>query len=158
MMHLAPTADLSGDRFRMARPAAQLRLGYLVSQYPAVSHTFIYREIVALRKSGATILTSSVNLPDRPANQLPECERVEADGVFYIKATPALRIGAAIIRTLFSRPRGFFAGLATAFNHGFSNPSEFFRWCGYFGEAVIVGDRLRSQGFHRLHVHFATEV
>ena len=35
--------------------AARPRMGYLVSQYPAVSHTFILREVLALRQMGHDI-------------------------------------------------------------------------------------------------------
>ena len=40
-------------------------LAYLVSRYPAISHTFILREIQHLRALGHTICTASVNEPDR---------------------------------------------------------------------------------------------
>jgi colanic acid/amylovoran biosynthesis glycosyltransferase len=40
-----------------------LRVAYLVSQYPALSHTFIEREIAALRAGGVEVSTFSV----RPA-------------------------------------------------------------------------------------------
>ena len=52
------------------------RLGYLVSRYPAVSHTFILREILQLRQAGFEIHTASVNAPDR---RLEEMSADEAD-------------------------------------------------------------------------------
>ena len=44
--------------------APKLRLGYLVSQYPAVNHTFILREIRALRALGFDIRVVSIRKPD----------------------------------------------------------------------------------------------
>ena len=41
------------------------RLGYLTSRYPAVSHTFILREIAQLRAAGFEIHSASVNEPER---------------------------------------------------------------------------------------------
>ena len=40
-------------------------MAYLVSRYPAISHTFILREIQGLRALGHTIITASINAPDR---------------------------------------------------------------------------------------------
>ena len=39
------------------------RIGYLTSQYPAPSHTFIRREIAALRAMGLEIATYSIQRP-----------------------------------------------------------------------------------------------
>ena len=43
-----------------AASAPQMRVAYLVSRYPATSHTFISREIQALRELGMEIDTFSV--------------------------------------------------------------------------------------------------
>ena len=40
-------------------------IGYLVSQYPAVTHTFILREIRSLRALGWDVRIVSVGAPDR---------------------------------------------------------------------------------------------
>ena len=37
-----------------------MRIAYLVNQYPAVSHTFIRREILALEKQGHEVLRISI--------------------------------------------------------------------------------------------------
>ena len=39
-------------------------LAYLVSRYPAVSHTFILREVLGLRRLGWTVHVASVNPPE----------------------------------------------------------------------------------------------
>lgn len=41
------------------------RLGYLVSRYPGISHTFILREVLELRRQGFEIEVASINPPDR---------------------------------------------------------------------------------------------
>ena len=40
-----------------------MRLAYLTSQYPATSHTFISREVAALRKLGVSLDTFSIRPP-----------------------------------------------------------------------------------------------
>jgi colanic acid/amylovoran biosynthesis glycosyltransferase len=147
---------LTSDEAR--RYPAGLRLAYLTSRYPAVSHTFIFREIAALRLLGVTVEASSVNPPDRPTNQLPECEQVEEARVFYIKRTPVHRIVTAHLRTLITRPLALLRGLGLILSHAGTNIKQLGRWVGYLAEAVIVGDWLRRSGCRHLHVHFATEV
>lgn len=137
---------------------ADLRLAYLTSRYPAVSHTFIFREIAALRLSGATVEASSVNPPDRPTNQLPEFEQVEETQVFYIKRASLSQIAKAHLRTLAARPWETLQGFRLALSHAGASGKQLVRWIGYFAEAVIVGDWLRRRGHRHLHVHFATEV
>ncbi|MCG9104886.1 hypothetical protein LH462_14330, partial [Laribacter hongkongensis] len=62
-----------------------VRLAYLVSVYPAVSHTFILREIMRLRELGLEIVTASVNPPDRAREVMDDCERGEADRTYCLK-------------------------------------------------------------------------
>ena len=49
---------------------AGIRLAYLVSQYPTVSHTFILREIRYLRKLGCDVQVISISSPDRPPEKM----------------------------------------------------------------------------------------
>jgi len=37
-----------------------MRIGYIVSRYPGISHTFIQREVMGLRKLGWEITTISI--------------------------------------------------------------------------------------------------
>jgi len=58
------TTAASSDRIegaRQQRPPSQL--AYLLSSYPAISHTFLLNEIVELRKLGFTIDVASINKP-----------------------------------------------------------------------------------------------
>lgn len=137
---------------------AELRLAYLTSRYPAVSHTFIFREIAVLRLLGATVEASSVNTPDRPTNQLPDCEKVEEAQVFYIKKASLGLIILSHLRTFAMRPRATVRGLRLAAAQAGTNIRQLVLWLGYLAEAVVVGDWLRRRGYRHLHVHFATEV
>ena len=62
------------------------KLAYLVSAYPAISHTFILREIRRLRALGLDIVTASINRPDRPVEAMEAYERQEARGTYVLKA------------------------------------------------------------------------
>jgi glycosyltransferase involved in cell wall biosynthesis len=131
------------------------RLAYLVSRYPAVSHTFVLREIRALRALGFTIDTSSINATDRPPADLTAAEREEADQTFYVKDAGLLPILGAHVATLLTRPKGYLAGLGNALRRGWPDLRGLAWAMFYFVEAVAVGRWMRRRGQTHLHVHFA---
>ena len=77
-----------------------MRLAYLVSQYPAVSHTFILREVRTLRNAGFDIHVASVNAPDRPDDALTAEERAEAATTWFVKQQGLLAVARAHLTTL----------------------------------------------------------
>ena len=84
------TTTLTAEMHASVPPAATggrdtRRLAYLVSQLPALSHTFILRKIQALRRRGFRIRVASINAPDRPPAALTHAERVEATRTYYVK-------------------------------------------------------------------------
>lgn len=131
-------------------------IGYLVSRYPAASHTFILREVERLGALGLRIETASINRPDRADAQLTAAERRARAQTFYVKAAGPLGAWRAHWATLRRRPGGYLRGLALALRLGGSDLRQLlFGWF-YFIEAVLVGDWLTQRGLAHLHVHFAT--
>src|SRR5271163_608263 len=47
-----------------------VRLAYLVSEYPAVSHTFILREVRRLRTMNLDVRVASINSPGQPLDEM----------------------------------------------------------------------------------------
>ena len=60
------------------------RIAYLVSQYPAVNHTYILREIRELRRLGWDIQVASIRADARPSSQLTAEEREELPKTWYV--------------------------------------------------------------------------
>src|SRR6266404_1115217 len=83
---------------------AQIRIAYLVSQYPAANHTFILREIMQLRRMGMDIRVASIRAADRPFERLTSDEQNEQSATFYVKAAGFAGLLAASLRVFFSRP------------------------------------------------------
>ena len=92
-----------------AAPTAAPRLAYLLSQHPAVSHTFVFDEIANLRSLGFHIETASIN-PPSTSRPLTAAEVAAAAETLYIKHTPLLRVTSVFCSTLFTRPAVFFRG------------------------------------------------
>jgi len=152
----APTAkDLT---VKVQATASACRLAYLLSQYPAVSHTFFLSEIRELRKLGLTIEVASINRPDRSLSAMPEVESKEAEKTFYIKSAGAAWAAWIAAKTLLRRPRVFTRGLSAALRLGRWDLNATLYAIFYFAEALILGDWMRSRSLHHLHIHFCGPV
>jgi glycosyltransferase involved in cell wall biosynthesis len=134
------------------------RIVYLLSCYPAVSHTFFLGEIRQLRKLGFTIEPASINPPDRPRSSLSPVEVDEADQTFYIKPAGIAHAVAVSAKTLLLRPTVFVRGVAAALRLGRSDPAATLYALFYLAEAFILGDWMRSRGHRHLHIHFCGPV
>ncbi len=132
------------------------RIAYLVSQYPAYSHTFILREVQQLRQLGVSIVVASINLPDRSFEQLTDIEKNEAEHTFYVKSQGLLNATAALGKTLLLNPIGLLKGLKHVIKLGGLDIKRLLYHVFYLVEAMLLGHWMRSQKITHLHVHFAT--
>ncbi len=133
-----------------------LKMGYLISRYPALSHTFILREVRGLRELGLQIETASINGLDRAATDLTGEEREEAARTFFVKPAGWRGALSAHWRMIFQQPFGYARGLCFALWLGGLDLRQMVLHFCYFIEAAMVGAWLRAQGLRHLHVHFAT--
>jgi len=138
--------------------ASECRLVYLLSRYPAVSHTFFLNEVLELRRLGFTIEVASINEPDRSRSSMPAVEAGEAEKTFYIKSQGAAWAGWIAAKTFLSRPQVFVRGLAAALRLGRWDPAATLYALFYFAEALILGDWMRLRGHRHLHIHFCGPV
>ncbi len=130
-------------------------MGYLVSKYPAVSHSFILREVRALRERDIEIEVASINAAP-PSQDLTSVERQEAAATFFVK--PAGAIGAlnSIAWMLTRRPSSLLIGLRTALGLGGTDAKRTLLHLFYYVEAAILVRWMHQRSLNHLHVHFAT--
>ena len=133
-----------------------LRLGYMVSRYPALNHTFIMREIHTLRALGFDVRVVSVRQPDRDPAQLSPQEAEEFGLTFSVLGSGAWRILAAHLRTLLRSPLAYVATLAYAIRLGGRDIGRAASHVLYFAEAVVAGDYLVRAGVTHFHSHFSS--
>lgn len=128
-------------------------VAYLVSQYPALSHAFIEREIGELRAAGVQVSILSVRRPD-PDELLSEQARADALDTVAIQGLDVPTLLAHHLRYLLAHPR---AWLATALRSARQarGPRRRLKRLMYFAEAVPTLAVLRAQGVRHVHVHFA---
>jgi len=132
------------------------RLAYLVSEYPATSHTFILREVIGLRARGFDIITASINPDTRPMDAVTDEERDERLNTYVLKRHGVRGAVAAIGWTLRHHPRGLWRGLRVAFGRAAANPRLSHKHFFHLIEALMVGRWMTRQQARHLHVHFAT--
>jgi len=128
------------------------RVAYLVSQYPAASHTFILREVRRLRELGFDVRVASVRAGDRPFDRLTHEEQEEQRHTFYVKPAGALAALGANLRLLLTEPLGYLGALPFALRLGG------IRYLLYFAEAAVFADWLRRERLEHVHMHFTTTV
>lgn len=129
-------------------------VAYLVSQYPALSHSFIEREILAVRAQGVDVHTFSIRQAD-PRTLLTQTMRDEAASTFNVRGQRLdawLGAGLSLGRR---GPRAPLAGIRRAATSGRLEPRTKI-WQGfYLAEAVLIYEELRRRGIRQVHAHFA---
>ncbi len=134
-------------------------IAYLINRYPAISHTFILREVQGLRAQGMRIETISVNPADRPFDQLTAAEQSEDTRTFCLK-TPGAgpRYIRTLLRLLFTRPAVYVRGLKAWSKYGEWDVRARLMAIFYLAEALLVGDWMDEHGLDHVHVHFGGAV
>lgn len=135
-----------------------MKIAYLVSQYPASSHTFILLEVLSLKKKGFEILVASINSPDRPFDKLTPDEQNESANTLYVKKQGIVGATIALLYTLLFHPLGFLCGVWTCFKLCRWNLGELAYHFLYLAEALIIGKWMEENKLTRLHVHFGMAV
>lgn len=128
-------------------------IAYLCSEYPAISHTFIYREIESLRKAGMTVFTASIHKPEKLDIMTP-AEQEEAANTLMVLSQPAASIIGAHVQCLFNNPGGYLKMAASAFQLLFTGPKNPIKAAAYFAEAGILLRWARERGITHIHEHF----
>lgn len=130
-----------------------MRVAYLVSRYPAVSHTFILREVIALRSLGVEVDTFSVRAAGAP-DALSDADR---DELALTTPLVPLRIRSAVglVMTLARHPAAWVRTLRAALGH--ANPGlRAALWQAFYTiEALLLWRHLTRRGITHVHVHFA---
>jgi colanic acid/amylovoran biosynthesis glycosyltransferase len=132
------------------------RIGYLVSRYPAISHTFILREVTELKNLGFLIEVASINGEDRPWNALTEIERKENELCFYVKSAARGRLAKDLVVTLCESPVTFLKAVTMATRANGPDLRRIAKNLFYLLEAVLVSQWIKRLNLGHLHVHFAT--
>ena len=135
-------------RISTGRPA----IVYLINQYPAVTHTFIKREVLALERLGVDI----IRVAARVGKALVDPGDVDEEKrTNYLLRRP-LRLLQAATSILVLRPRRFAKALATTLRLMRRSDRGPFLHILYLVEACGVASLVRATGAAHIHAHFGT--
>lgn len=130
-----------------------MRIGYLVNQYPKISHTFIRTEIAGLENAGTEVVRFSIR--PSPDELIDPEDLLEAERTRILLETPvrnALKAlaGAAV------RPAALATAVALASRMGRVSDRGLGRHYAYLAEACVLRTWAREAGVQHVHAHFGT--
>jgi len=131
-----------------------MRIGYFINQYPAVSHSFIRREILALESLGLQVSRFAIR-PDR-SEVIDNADKIEAGKTLFIVKASIFEVAKIITKKVFFEPVRFFKVLlfTLRFNARYEKNIKKSLIC--FFEACILASWAKKQDIQHLHVHFGT--
>jgi colanic acid/amylovoran biosynthesis glycosyltransferase len=131
-----------------------MRIAYLINRYPAVSHSFIRREILALERRGHDVLRISIRgWDDELQGEEDKLERTRTRFVLMGGAGPLVF---AFLRLLVTHPVRLMKALGLAWKVSRRADRPFDIHLIYLLEACLVAAWLRTENITHLHAHFGT--
>jgi glycosyltransferase involved in cell wall biosynthesis len=128
-------------------------VAYLISRYPAVSHTFIQREVAAVRATGVEVHTFAVRAA-ADTDALSAADRESAATTASLlppSGRDLLQAGLDALR----HPTATRALLAHALRRGRGAPRATLWQLFYAAEALLLWRKLHARGLRHVHTHFA---
>lgn len=138
----------------MSETSGHVRCAYVVSRYPYVSHTFIRREVRALRDLGVDLHTATVRRADQEDLPSP-ADREEARTTYSILPASPWRLLAAHARAVRAAPIGYLTTFAEAIRRPRPSPRALLWQVFYFVEAILLWDWMRASNLRHVHAHHA---
>ncbi len=129
-------------------------IAYITTGYPALSHSFILREVEALRRRGVEVTTTSVHRASEHS-LLTEQDRRAFETTYALLPPRWNQVAGVHLHALVRHPRAFASTLGRALK--LRRPG----WRGtlwqvfYFGEALTAWQHWRRLGVRHVHAHFA---
>jgi colanic acid/amylovoran biosynthesis glycosyltransferase len=130
------------------------RVAYLINQYPAVSHSFIRREILELERSGVEVVR--IGLRGWNGVIADEENQRESSKTSYIQKRGVVRLLILFLMTLIASPIRMLRAVILAVDMARQSPRPLYVHLFYVIEACAVADILNNNQVQHLHAHFGT--
>ena len=130
-----------------------MRIAYFINQHPAISHTFIRREIRAIESLGVTVFRYAL----RPGANLVDLEDTkEEEQTRYVFRDGAGEMLLCCLTMLLSRPLTTVRVIIRAVRIGWRSDRGVLRHLAYVAEAAVLACWCRRDSIQHLHAHFGT--
>jgi len=131
-----------------------MRIAYLINHYPAVSHSFIRREILALERQGHEVLRISV----RGWDEVPpgKEDQIEHARTRFVLRGGAVPLALAFLRILFSNPIRLAKAIGLTWKLSRQADRPLPVHLVYLLEACVIVGWVAAEKTEHLHAHFGT--
>ena len=130
-----------------------MRIAYFTNIYPAVSHTFIRREICALETLGISIVRFAI----KPGPDLVDDEdKAEMARTRFLVGASTVELLRCCGTTLLTQPLAAISAIRQALRLGWRSEAGVLRHLAYVVEAAMLAQWCRRDGLEHIHVHFGT--
>lgn len=158
---MTQTADIAEVRASVRQESSgatqtrpRLRIAYLTTAYPAVSHTFIRREVEELTRRGHEVVRLSIR---RSAGELVDsADREEAGKTHYVLEQGAVSLLGAALKQAITSPLRFARALGMTWRMHRCSERGLVRHLAYLVEAAHLRNVLAREKVQHVHVHFGT--
>lgn len=130
-------------------------VAYITDQYPATSHTFIQREVLALRDRGVDVRTFSIRRAG-PDHVLSQLDRQEFETTYALLPTRLARLLAAHSIAVVQHPVAYLRTLSDALRLRTGSGRARLWQVFYLAEAILLWRQCRRLGISHVHAHFTS--
>ncbi len=131
------------------------KIGYLCSEYPAISHTFISREIEIIEKEGFEVITASIN-KTKNLEKMGKSDIERAGRTYFIKNESKVNILKTVLKYKLFSPINYIKLISETYKVSYKNGVKSLKKSiGYFVEAILLDNWAKKEGINHIHVHFA---
>lgn len=132
----------------------ELRVAYVINQYPKVSHSFIRREIQSLERQG--IAVRRIALRGWDGKLVDDGDRRERESTRYVLKGGLAGLFPSVLLALLSRPLCFLKALRMALRLGWRADRPWPYHLVYLAEACRILPWLHEFDARHVHAHFGT--
>lgn len=126
----------------------------LCNRYPAISMTFVQREVQGLRSLGIPVRTLSIRAP-LPGHLISAADREAARSTYAVLPPRWTHLVRANVRAFIMSPWRYWRTLAFSLRLSSGGPRASLWRIFYFIESMIIWDQCRTDGVRHIHTHFA---
>ncbi|MEY2855958.1 MAG: hypothetical protein RLZZ74_267 [Cyanobacteriota bacterium] len=129
-----------------------MKIAYLINQYPAISHSFIRREIAALETLGIEVERFSIR---SAAELVDQADQLELNKTRFILKAGIGSLLSNLLLTAITRPLRFWNTLRLTFKIGWGQDRGLLIHLGYLAEACLLLRWAKDADISHIHAHFA---
>jgi glycosyltransferase involved in cell wall biosynthesis len=132
-----------------------MQLAYLSNFFPSLTETFIYREVMEIRRRGIDVRTYSLRSPDSSWMSGEAAElKAATDYLLPVNVTNLIRCHAAF---LFRSPTRYLSCLWKMVTPPHRSMKDRTRSLMHFGEGAVLAERMVRHGITHIHAHYASQ-